>query len=215
MLPTIPDYSPPAHADLPKNRVDWTIDPDRAVVLVHDMQTYFVDAFGAESTLVKATIANIQRIRGAAAVAGVPIYFTAQPPAQQPEDRGLLMDFWGEGIQDDGRHSLVDALDPVPSDDLITKWRYDAFVRTDLAERIRNAGRDQLVVTGIYAHIGCLMTATSAFMRDIRPFLVADAMADFSADYHALALKYAAERCAYVLDTDQAVDELSGKASGA
>lgn len=213
MLPTIPDYSPPTRSDLPSNRVDWRIDPDRAAVLVHDMQAYFVDAFGPGSEAATSAVANIQRIRRAADAAGVPVYFTAQPPSQDPEQRGLLWDFWGPGIQDDGRDAVIDALEPVPGKDLITKWRYDAFVRTDLTDRIRQAGRDQLIVTGIYAHIGCLMTATSAFMRDIRPFFVADAMADFSADYHALALRYAAERCAFVLDSDAVVEQLSAGAS--
>lgn len=120
-----------------------------------------------------------------------------------------MWDFWGPGIQNDGRDAVIDELQPVPDSDLITKWRYDAFIGTDLKERILAEGRDQLIITGIYAHIGCLMTAASAFMSDIQPFFVADATADFSAHYHALALDYAAQRCAYVLDTDSAVSRLA------
>ncbi len=46
------------------------------------------------------------------------------------------------------------------------------------------------MITGQYAHIGCMTTATDAFMRDIKPFMVADALADFSRDEHLMSLKY-------------------------
>lgn len=210
-LPAIADYELPAADQLPANRVDWEVDPARAILLVHDMQIYFTDTFGADSPIIRSIIGNIQRLRAEAEAQNVPVYFTAQPPSQDPQDRGLLTDFWGGGIQDDGRHEIVDDLLPVPESDRITKWRYDAFVRTDLDERIRSSGRDQLVITGIYTHIGCLMTAASAFMRDVQPFLVADATADFSPEYHALGIEYAARRCAHVLDTDTAVRQLAGQ----
>ena len=211
MLPTIADYPLPTRAELPANRVDWTIDATRAVLLVHDMQAYFLDAFGPSSALTKTVADNIAQLRDAARAHDVPVYFTAQPPTQRPEDRGLLWDFWGPGIQGDGRHRIVEALQPVPDEQLITKWRYDGFLRTDLEERIRRDGRDQLIITGVYAHIGCLATATSAFMRDIQPFLIADGLADFSAGYHASAVKYAAERCAVVLDTESALAQLGNR----
>ncbi len=35
-----------------------------------------------------------------------------------------------------------------------------------------------------------MTTATDAFMRDIKPFMVADALADFSRDEHLMSLKY-------------------------
>ncbi len=45
------------------------------------------------------------------------------------------------------------------------------------------------------------MTACDAWMRDIQAFAVADAVADFSADEHAMALRWAAGRCAVVTTT--------------
>ena len=58
---------------------------------------------------------------------------------------------------------------------------------------MRGHGRDQLVICGVYAHVGILMTAHEGFSNDIQTFLVADAIADFSADFHRMALEYAAD----------------------
>ncbi|WP_202616680.1 isochorismatase family protein [Corynebacterium neomassiliense] len=208
MLPTIESYSLPTGADVPDNRVDWRIDPSRAALLIHDMQQYFVDAFGTDSPVIAEITDHISSLREAAGAAGVPVFFTAQPPVQQPEQRGLLWDFWGPGIQDDGRHRIIDALSPTGQDTLLTKWRYDAFARSDFAQRLASAGRDQLLIVGVYAHIGCLTTAVSAFMQDIRPFLLSDALADFTRADHLATLEYVAKRCGSVLDTRTALEQI-------
>ena len=69
---------------------------------------------------------------------------------------------------------------------MLTKWRYSAFYRSDLLERMRAAGRDQLILCGVYAHVGVLTTALEAFSHDIQPFLVADALGDFTEADHRL-----------------------------
>lgn len=227
MIPTITDYELPTaatsagdgrpgegrpgddRADAWRPRVDWHIEPNRAALLVHDLQQYFIDAYEPGASIVRTLIDNTRALRDAAEAAGMPVIFTAQPPAQAQRDRRLLTDFWGPGLQADGREAIVDELQPVRPDQHLTKWRYDAFRRTDLQQRLADAGRDQLIITGVYAHIGCLLTASSAFMLDIQPFLVADALADFSADYHRLALTYAAERCGVVTDASSVLDALA------
>ncbi|MFI8367898.1 isochorismatase family protein [Streptomyces sp. NPDC085466] len=203
-LPAVPPYPMPRPGELPANRVDWTVDPDRAVLLVHDLQNHFLAPFDDGAEPLTALLGNLELLRKEAARLGVPVVYTAQPGGQTPEQRGLQQDFWGPGVPDDPHAvAVADAAAPGPDDILLTKWKYSAFVRTDLLELLREQGRDQLVITGVYAHIGVLMTACDAWMRDIRTFVVADAVADFSEREHRMALEWAAGRCAVVTTTDR------------
>ena len=208
-LPAIAPYSMPGAADLPRNKVSWTPDPQRSVLLIHDMQRYFVDAFTPGQSPVPELLSNIQRLRRHCASLGIPVVYSAQPGGQTPEQRGLQLDLWGPGING-GPHQkeIVDALTPGEGDILLTKWRYSAFIKTGLLELLRERGRDQLIISGIYAHIGCLQTASHAFMHDVKAFLVADALGDFSREQHLLALNYAAKLCAVTTTTQQVIEQL-------
>ena len=199
-----------------QNRVNWRVDPARAALLVHDMQRYFVRAFELErdgqplpDAQINIAIANIRRLLDAAHAANIPVYYTAQPPRQNPADRRLLTDFWGDGLQDDENARILDELAPTEADTVLTKWRYSAFVRSPLEEQLKDLGRDQLIIGGIYAHIGCLTTALEAFMRDIQPFMVADALADFTEKEHRMACEYASGRCARVLNTAEVLENIN------
>ncbi|MFE0173794.1 isochorismatase family protein [Streptomyces sp. NPDC059002] len=202
-LPAITPYPMPSADELPANRVDWTVDPSRAVLLVHDLQNYFLSAYDREASPVPELLSAVRELKEQATLLGIPVVHTAQPGGQTPAERGLQQDFWGPGLPDDAQAAAIaPEIGPAPADTVLTKWKYSGFVRTDLLERLREQGRDQLVITGIYAHIGVLMTACDAWMQDIQAFVVADAVADFSADDHAMALHWAAGKCAVVTTTE-------------
>lgn len=205
-IPTIEPYLLPAAAEIPTGRVEWTPDPGRAALLVHDMQRYFLAPYRAEADPVRGAVAHIAELAAAARAAGVPVFYTAQPGRQSLRDRGLLTEFWGAGIgavidDDPLAEGIIEALAPEPADVQLTKWRYSAFQRSTFAEQLAERGRDQLVITGVYAHIGCQATAVEAFMRDVQPFFVADALADFSRRHHDQACEYVAQRCGVVTTT--------------
>lgn len=206
-IPSISGY--PLSKAIPENRVNWSVDPQRAVLLIHDMQQYFLNFYDVESELIQTLTRNIQTIKQTCIDAGIPVVYTAQPGDQKQEDRALLTDFWGPGLKaDDGITRIFPALAPTEQDIVYTKWRYSAFQRTPLKAMMDETGRDQLIIVGIYAHIGCLQTAAEAFMTDIQAFMVSDAVADFSESDHEMALNYVAGRCGYVLDKQQLLSQV-------
>lgn len=207
-LPRAVAYNLPVEHELPPSRVEWAVDRKRAALLVHDVQDYFLDVFHPAGEPRTPLLAAIRRLRDRCDALGIPVFHTAQPGRQDPRDRGLQAHLWGPGMADPASVRITPQLAPGPHHTVLTKWRYSAFQRTTLEPMLAARGRDQLLVTGVYAHIGCLLTVADAFMRDIQPFLVADAVADFSREHHDEALAYVARTCGRVLSLDRLLEEL-------
>ncbi|MNL29603.1 Isochorismatase [compost metagenome] len=104
---------------------------------------------------------------------------------------------------------ILPELAPASGDFPLIKHRYSAFQRSNLETLMRVRGRDQLIVCGVYAHIGCQLTAAEAFQRDIEPFFVADALGDFSREKHMQAVAWAAAVCAVATSTARVLDRLT------
>jgi len=202
-IPKLTGYALPAATEIPQNKVSWAFEPERAALLIHDMQDYFINFWGEDCPMMAQVIANIAALREFCKQHNIPVYYTAQPKEQSDEDRALLNDMWGPGLtRKPEEQQVVAALAPDEDDTVLVKWRYSAFHRSPLEQMLKESGRNQLLITGVYAHIGCMTTATDAFMRDIKPFMVADALADFSRDEHLMALNYVAGRAGRVVMTE-------------
>lgn len=203
-IPTLDNYSPKSVNRTYSNKPQWQIDPSRAVLLIHDMQQYFLDFYGKASDTVDELLETVSQLKTWCRGSGIPCVYTAQPGGQNPEDRALLSDFWGEGL---ANHPdlirIVPQLSPEPEDRVFTKWRYSAFKKNDFQAWLVEQEKDQLLICGVYGHIGILTTALDAFMLDIKPFVIADAIADFTAQDHEMALDYIAKRCGVVTDTSE------------
>jgi len=207
-IPKLESYALPSVAELPTNKVKWELEPSRAALLIHDMQQYFLSFWGEDSPLVKQVVENIANLRRYCKAQGIPVFYTAQPNNQSDEDRALLNDMWGPGLnKHPEQQAVVAALAPDEDDQVLVKWRYSAFHRSPLQDILQETGRDQLIICGGYAHIGCLTTAIDGFMRNIQPFMVADGLADFSRDEHLMALRYTAGRCGRVVMTVDLIKE--------
>lgn len=194
------------------NKVSWAVEPDRCALLIHDMQTHYLNALGEDQR--SRLVARVRAIGVACTSRDIPIFASQVPPTRQGRERGLMLDMWGGGPAAAGQ-----ALDPdldLDSNTIrpLTKRSYSAFYGNDFEVMLRRLGRDSIVIVGVYTSIGCQYTAVDAFMRDIRPFVVADATADFSAQEHDAGLAGMARTCARIVDADSLLKVLAAPARG-
>ncbi|QBM99086.1 phenazine biosynthesis protein PhzD [Pseudomonas aeruginosa] len=194
----------PTAQQLPANLARWSLEPRRAVLLVHDMQRYFLRPL--PESLRAGLVANAARLRRWCVEQGVQIAYTAQPGSMTEEQRGLLKDFWGR------------ACAPVrPTARWSRSWRRAGRLAADQVALQRllplrpapaDARRRPRPVGAVrrIRHVGVLISTVDAYSNDIQPFLVADAIADFSEAHHRMALEYAASRCAMVVTTDEVLE---------
>lgn len=202
-IPSIASYAMPNLDNYETNKVSWCVEPSRAVLLVHDMQYYFLKFYESDSLLLRKLLERISCLLGWARQNGVPVYYSAQPKDQSVSERALLTDFWGAGLTTENEQlsEIHESVAPEHGEKVIRKWRYSAFKRSCLRDDMVRLGRDQLLIAGVYSHIGCLATCLDAFMMDIYPFFIGDAQADFSEADHWHAMGYVSKKCGMVIST--------------
>ena len=66
---------------------NWRVDARHAALLIHDMQRYFLRGYES-AEFVERLVGRIARLREQCDALGIPVYYTAQPGDQRPEDRG-------------------------------------------------------------------------------------------------------------------------------
>lgn len=209
-LPSTCEYTIPDCKSWPSARVDWALEPSSCALLVHDMQSYFLAPYSESLEPLCTCLPNVAQLRRLAARARVATVFSAQPAEQSREARGLLWEFWGPGLGARQDLSGFPSVLHVGSEDtILVKSRYSAFFETHLLEQLRAQKCSQLLIVGVYGHIGCLATAVDAFMLGFRPFLVGDAIADFTAEDHAIAIRQVQRVCGRVLPTVEVADRFA------
>ena len=62
-IPTLNNYAMPSQWKA--NKVDWTLEPKRAALLIHDMQEYFTAFYGENSPLIAALTERLAAVRKA------------------------------------------------------------------------------------------------------------------------------------------------------
>ena len=193
---------------------------DDTVLLVVDMQNGFchddgaINRMGLPAARLRGAVEPCARLVAAARAARVPVLFTRYVYRPDYADGGLLVDELMPGLKTHEAlragswdAEVIDALAPEAGERVIDKNRPSAFFGTDLEATLKTLGTRNLVVCGVTTNCCVETTVRDASQRDIRTFVVRDAVAEYDDERHAVALKSMALLFAYVVGLD---DVLTG-----
>jgi isochorismate hydrolase len=174
-------------AHLRARHADIIFHPDRAALLVLDMQDYFLRA-GSHAFVPSALaiLPNIQMLIGSFYAAARPVVFTRH--INTDADAGMMSHWWRDVIRADSPDSAIHAALDTSLGIILQKSQYDAFHQTDLDSILRSRGVEQVVVTGVMTHLCCETTARSAFVRGFEVFFCVDGTATYAEEVHRASL---------------------------
>jgi len=177
---------------------------DEAALFVIDAQRYFFDrespAFLPASAII---LPHLETLCSAFRRWKRPVYFSRQAPSPN-DDPGLMGRWWKHAVYDgEPLAEIIPSLLPEDSNNVFAKTKYSAFTGTDLENRLRSSGIEQVVIAGVLTHLCCETTAREAFMRDFEVFFVLDATASRSEDLHVAGLKTLADGFARIVTTKE------------
>lgn len=194
-------------------------DPKRTALLIVDMQNFYVE----EVETARSIVPNINRLASACRAKGVPVFWVIMTvadreggesrwpiyhnhfftPAKGANHRNML----SEGAHG---HRIFAELNVDPGDVIVRKSRFSPFIAgaSDLHERLRARGVENLFVCGTATNMCCESTARDAMMLDYKAVMVEDANAARFDDDHLAGLISFYQSFGDVRSTDAAIGML-------
>jgi ureidoacrylate peracid hydrolase len=112
-------------------------------------------------------------------------------------------------------HEFWPACDVKPSDVIVDKTRFSAFIQgsSNIEATLRGRGIDTLLITGTATNVCCESSARDASMRNFQTVMVSDALAASNDDEHNAALMSFWLYFGDVMTTDEAIGYLHANTS--
>jgi ureidoacrylate peracid hydrolase len=197
------------------------LDPRRTALLAVDMQNYFVAPGAPASCAAAPKIApNINRLAAALrADGGRVVWIVTEALPRDAADWENLYELLGpaggekryDGLERESEgYAMWPAMDVRAEDWRSVKLRYSAFIQgsSDLGARLKDAGIDTVLVTGVATNVCCESTARDAMMLGFRTVMVHDGLGTTSDEEHNATLATFYNLFGDVQSTDEAIAHL-------
>ena len=188
---------------------DFTFEPDRAALLVIDMQRDFVypggfgAALGNDTSPLLAAVEPTRQILVAVREAGLLVIHTREGHrpdladlAPSKKARGRLENGIGDPgpmgrilVRGEHGHGIVDELAPLAGEPVVDKPGKGSFYATDLDAILKANDVKHLIVTGVTTEVCVMSTVREANDRGYDCLVLSDCVASYFPDFHRTALE--------------------------
>jgi biuret amidohydrolase len=188
---------------------DFAFEPDRAALLVIDMQRDFVypggfgAALGNDTSPLLAAVEPTRQVLAAVREAGLLVIHTREGHrpdladlAPSKKARGRLVSGIGDPgpmgrilVRGEHGHGIVDELTPLPGEPVVDKPGKGSFYATDLDAILQANDVKHLIVTGVTTEVCVMSTVREANDRGYDCLVLSDCVASYFPDFHRTALE--------------------------
>jgi isochorismate hydrolase len=157
--------------------------PEKAALLILDMQEYFLQA-DSHAFIPSATaiVPRMNKLIAAFESAQCPVIATRH--LNTLEDAGMMSKWWRDLIKPQTAYSQYGKKIKIKNPVHIIKFQYDAFHQTELEDSLHKLNVTQVVICGVMTHLCCETTARSAFMHGFEVFFTVDGTATYNEELH-------------------------------
>lgn len=198
-------------------RYEELVGPRTALVVIDMQNVFMLPGMPIEVPTAREIVPQVNRLAGAVRQAGGQVVWVKMTLDGQQDSwsvffegdrRGDVMEHLTEGAHG---HELHADLDVAPTDTVVQKGRYSAFIQgaSPLDEILRAAGVDTVIIVGTLTNVCCESSARDAMMLNYRVVFVSDANAALSDDQHNATLASIFQVFGDVRSTDDVIELLS------
>jgi gluconolactonase len=203
-----------------------TLDPDRCVLVIQDMQNdviieggAFADSGSPEHAKEQNVVENVKNVADLCRGKGIPVihvWYVVEdgaaglklnaPLFQGVKDgNALVRGSWGA--------APAEGLEPQESDFIVEKMRMSAWEGTKFETLLKGLGRDTIVVTGAWTNMSIEHTARTGADKGYNMIVVENGCSTMNADWHNAAINYALQNVSTVTTCSELTEAFSGVAA--
>ena len=208
------------------NEEGLTLDPDRCVLIVQDMQNdviieggAFADSGSPEHAKEQNVVENAKNVADLCRSKGIPVihvwYIVEDgaaglklnaPLFQGVKDgNALVRGTWGA--------APAEGLEPMDGDFIVEKMRMSAWEGTKFETLVKGLGRDTIIITGAWTNMSIEHTARTGADKGYHMIVVENGCSTMNADWHNAAINYALQNVSTVTTCSELTEALSGVAA--